>query len=82
MKTAVFTLLILVFILLTVGFIGTYQTNVYMPAKSPWTVFVPYEILPATLNSFTNYDLVSIVPVQDGYLLTYKNRSKLIDMWQ
>ena len=75
-------LLMLVFILLAVGFIGIYQANVYMPEKSPWTVYVPQEILPATVNSFTNYDLVSISPDRYGYLITYKNRSKLIDMWQ
>lgn len=84
MKLIVSILLILVFILLTVGFIGVYQTNVFMPDKSPWTITVPADtvFLQTVLNSFSNYDLVSIIPVQGGYELTYKNRSKLVDMWQ
>jgi hypothetical protein len=83
MKSLIASLVILAVILLGIGFIGTYQANVYMPAVSPWTAVVSQGVnLQSVLNMYKNYDLVSCMPYQGGYILVYKNRNKLVDMWQ
>ncbi len=81
-KKLIIGLVMVAVILLVVGFVGTYQENVFQPDESPFTVFVPQEQLPVVLYSYTNYDWVSIVPVEGGYLLTLKNRNPFVEMWQ
>ena len=84
-KRLVIALSMLTALLLIVVLIGVYQTNVYMPAESPFTAYVPSRdaaTLQIYLNSFGNYDVISVLPYQDGYLVILKNRPKLVDIWQ
>jgi hypothetical protein len=79
------TLAMLTALLFAVALIGIYQWNVYMPAQSPSTQYVPSKdpnTLQLYLNSDGNYDVISVLPYQDGYLVILKNRPKLVDMWQ
>ena len=82
-KKTIIALFILIFLLLAIGFIGTYQTNVYVPAMSPFTVVVPPGAdLGVYIYSMSNYGIISIAPYSYGYIIILKNRNKLVDMWQ
>ena len=85
MKRLVCGLFILSIVLFGVAFVGVYETNVWMPCKSPFTEYVP-STDPAVLNLYLqaadNYDVLAVFPYQDGFIIVLRNRPKIIDMWQ
>ena len=71
--------------LLGVGFWGVYKTNVYPPDHYIFTQFVASQdpaYLKLVENMDGNYDIVSVVPENGGYLITLKYRGVWRDMWQ
>ena len=85
MKKLTCGLFCLAFILIAVTLVGVWETNVWMPDKSPFTEYVP-STDPAVLNTYLqsadNYDVLAVFPYQDGFLIVLRNRPKIIDMWQ
>jgi ABC-type thiamin/hydroxymethylpyrimidine transport system permease subunit len=82
MKKIVLIVLLAMLTLIGVWLVWMYQNNVFEPAASPFSVYTTANQLNTSLWIYSNYDIVSIMPYKDGFIIIYKNRNKLIDMWQ